>query len=122
MGQLFQGKGLGAIRNFFDYALDYVTDPKARVCLFLKASADRSPDDETVARHCSAGFAMIQTVLEERITEAQEAGEARRDVSSAELASSVLAVIYGLQILAKGDTNRQILIDACNGALKQLQR
>ncbi len=103
------------LRNVIDFVVE-----TGRTCMLLNAAAERCPmDDDVRARFCEQGTA-LEEALVRRFRRAREDGELAADRDIRALARYFVTTIYGLQLGARGGTDRRVLVESADIALSVL--
>ncbi|MFJ9351236.1 TetR/AcrR family transcriptional regulator [Streptomyces sp. NPDC101237] len=97
-------------------------DTAQRGCLLAKGTAELAEHDKVVARRAHTAIETLRTLLEDDIAACQRNGDLDADADPGQLAALVLAVLRGIEALAKAGTDEKTLTDIARTALAVLPR
>jgi TetR/AcrR family transcriptional repressor of nem operon len=107
----FEGEGLDALNAFLSNTVDFITGDGARRGCFLTKARLESSDTEGVPSVCGSSEASIRRFLEDRLAEAEAAGELRAGATP-EVAAGMLATwLHGLSTAAAAGAEVPVLQD-----------
>jgi hypothetical protein len=99
---------------------DDLAAPEHRECLAINAAVDTSGRDEVVQEMVRGQFLRLEQALREVIAQGQAAGELAASADPARAARSLLGTYYGLRVLGKVISHRDMLMDVGEGVLARL--
>lgn len=103
------------LRNMVDFVVE-----TGRTCMLLNAAAERCPtDDDVRTRFCENGVALEEAFMR-RFRRAREEGELDEGRDLRALARYFVTTLYGLQLGARGGTERRVLMESADIALSVL--
>lgn len=92
-------------------------DQGRRGCLAINAAVDAGGRDAVVAEVVRRQFEDLESAIRELVVFGQGTGEITTDRSAARIARSVLSSYYGLRVLGKVVSDREMLMDVVEGTL-----
>jgi TetR/AcrR family transcriptional repressor of nem operon len=111
-----------AIRAFFDEIIERsVTDRQRRGCMLVNSALELAPHDGELRRVISREMTFIEEFFRKCITSGQQDGTISSARPAAELAQSLLSVLFGIRVLARTRPRRAVLEGAANGVLELLK-
>lgn len=96
---------------------DDLSAKRSRGCFAVNAAVELGPDDERVRRLVGESFDGARMVLRQAFSQAQHAGELRKDADVDSLSDMLVAVMEGLHVLCKGTRDRRFLGQAIAGSV-----
>ena len=121
MAPLNAKSGLPAIRAFFEFAANHSRRTAYRGCFFGNASMENGPTDNRVAAISRQGFMRLRARFVEVLRDAQQGDQIRQDRDLEAMASLLLSIFYGIQVLAKAKAKRSVLEEVVKSALDVIQ-
>ncbi|MFJ4851667.1 TetR/AcrR family transcriptional regulator [Streptomyces sp. NPDC088733] len=97
-------------------------DTAQRGCLLAKGTAELAEHDKAVAKRAHTAIETLHTLLEDDIAACQRNGDLNADADPGQLAALVLAVLRGIEALAKAGADEKTLTDIARTALAVLPR
>ncbi|MFQ3556039.1 TetR/AcrR family transcriptional regulator [Streptomyces gramineus] len=97
-------------------------DTAQRGCLLAKGTAELAEHDKTVATRAHTAIDTLHTLLKDDIAACQRNGDLDADANPGQLAALVLAVLRGIEALAKAGADEKTLTDIARTALAVLPR
>lgn len=97
-------------------------DTAQRGCLLAKGTAELAEHDKTVATRAHTAIETLHTLLKDDIAACQRNGDLDADADPGQLAALVLAVLRGIEALAKAGADEKTLTDIARTALAVLPR
>jgi len=112
---------LTALQRFFHDWVEAVEDGRtASGCFMVNTSLERAPHDDAVRQQVMSARTALTEFLRRKISEAQAAGQVRRDLDPATTAASMVATFMGLLVMARTGADPAALRCTAEGALTQL--
>ena len=102
--------GLKAIREFFEWSVDFVTSPdQRRGCLVANTISERGAEDPDALLRCNYARDTVERAFRRALTQAKKRGELPRSLDVEAAAMLLVIQNYGLSVLAKaGATAAQL--------------
>ncbi|MEV7149275.1 TetR/AcrR family transcriptional regulator [Streptomyces sp. NPDC051287] len=97
-------------------------DTAQRGCLLAKGTAELAEHDKTVATRAHTAIETLHALLKDDIAACQRNGDLDADADPGQLAALVLAVLRGIEALAKAGADEKTLTDIARTALAVLPR
>ncbi|MFJ3762138.1 TetR/AcrR family transcriptional regulator [Streptomyces sp. NPDC090080] len=97
-------------------------DTAQRGCLLAKGTAELAEHDRTVATRAHTAIETLHALLKDDIAACQRNGDLDADADPGQLAALVLAVLRGIEALAKAGADEKTLTDIARTALAVLPR
>ncbi len=91
-----------------------------RTCMLINAAAERCPTDTAVRERFCASAIELEEAFLRRFRRAREEGELDGDRDLRALARYFVTTIYGLQLAARGGTERRAIVESAEVALSVL--
>ncbi|MFJ6706797.1 MULTISPECIES: TetR/AcrR family transcriptional regulator [unclassified Streptomyces] len=95
-------------------------DTAQRGCLLAKGTAELAEHDKTVATRAHTAIETLHALLKDDIAACQRNGDLDADADPGQLAALVLAVLRGIEALAKAGADEKTLTDIARTALAVL--
>ncbi|MFI0482606.1 TetR/AcrR family transcriptional regulator [Actinomadura sp. 9N215] len=114
------GDVLPRIRALLLSVLQAAQETPGRGCMLGNTAAELLPADETAGRLVHDGFGALEGGLEQGLLAAQRSGEIRPDVDCGAQARLLLALMQGLHVVARAESDPRRLTDAVDAALAPL--
>ncbi|MFI0367018.1 TetR/AcrR family transcriptional regulator [Actinomadura sp. 1N219] len=114
------GTVLPRIRTLLLSVLEAAQATPGRGCMLGNTAAELLPGDETAGRLVQDGFGALEAGLAQALQAAQRSGEIRPDVDCGAQARLLLALMQGLHVVARAETDPHRLADAIDAALVPL--
>lgn len=112
--------GLQGLRDYFGHLVDAMVDGKrARGCLITNSLVEFAVRDPELAGLFQLHLARLQTSFAAALARARADGELR-PVAGPESAGMLVAVVQGMNVMAKGRPGRQALQDVADATLAGL--
>jgi len=80
-------------------------------CFMVNTALDIAPHDKEIQRFISQWFVELEAFFEATIKAAQKAGEVREDIDSGKAARHIIALISGVQVLARVNPQHKAVDD-----------
>lgn len=117
------GTGLERLSHLLDGAAHgYANDAQRRGCFLAGSTSELHGQDSEVTARARTTYQEIQNLLAACVKDAQEEGDLAVDVSPEEVGNLLLAVLQGIEFLAKTDMDASALIEIGRSALANLPR
>jgi TetR/AcrR family transcriptional repressor of nem operon len=114
--------GLQGLRGYFAHLVDAMVDGKrARGCLITNSLVEFAARDPELAGMFQVHLARLQTSFAAALARARADGELRPGVGP-ESAGMLVAVVQGMNVIAKSHPGRQALQDVVDATLAGLAR
>ncbi|MEV7030146.1 TetR/AcrR family transcriptional regulator [Streptomyces sp. NPDC093272] len=97
-------------------------DTAQRGCLLAKGTAELAEHDKTLATRAHTAIETLHALLKDDIAACQRNGDLDADADPGQLAALVLAVLRGIEALAKAGADEKTLTDIARTALAVLPR
>jgi AcrR family transcriptional regulator len=97
-------------------------DTVQRGCLLAKGTAELAEHDKTVAHRAHTAIQALHALLKDDIAACQRNGDLDANADPGRLAALVLAVLRGIEALAKAGADEEMLTDIARAALAVLPR
>ncbi|MEU9385009.1 TetR/AcrR family transcriptional regulator [Streptomyces sp. NPDC048279] len=97
-------------------------DTAQRGCLLAKGTAELAEHDKTVAQRAHTAIEALHALLKDDIAACQRNGDLDAKADPGQLAALVLAVLRGIEALAKAGADEETLTDIARTALAVLPR
>jgi len=111
-----------AVRAFFDEIIERsVTDREHRGCMLVNSALEVAPYDAEIQKIISAEMVFIEAFFRRCIAAGQQDGTISAARPAAELAKTLLSVLFGIRVLARMRPQRAVLEGAANGILELLK-
>src|ERR1700761_6733382 len=112
--------GLQGVRAYFDHLVDAMVDGKrARGCLITNSLVEFAERDPELAGMFQLHLARLQTSFAAALARARADGELRQGAGP-DSAVMLVAVVQGMNVMAKGRPGRQALQDVADATLAGL--
>jgi TetR/AcrR family transcriptional repressor of nem operon len=112
--------GLQGLREYFDHLVDAMVDGKrARGCLITNSLVEFAARDPELAGMFQVHLARLQTSFAAALARARADGQLRPGIGP-ESAGMLVAVVQGMNVMAKGRPGRQALQDVADATLTGL--
>lgn len=114
------GAVLPRIRALLLSVLQAAQATPGRGCMLGNTAAELLPVDEAAGRLVQGGFGALESGLEQALQDARRSGEIRPDIDCGAQARLLLALMQGLHVVARAETDPRRLTDAIDAALAPL--
>ncbi|MEU9977747.1 TetR/AcrR family transcriptional regulator [Streptomyces sp. NPDC051014] len=98
----------------------FAGDPRRRGCLMVNSTSELHSSEPDVASRARTTYQTVEDLLIACVREAQQDGSVKPDADPQELGRLLLAVIQGIEFLAKTDMDDAALLQIARSALKAL--
>lgn len=115
-----EGVVLPRIRALLLSVVEAAQATPGRGCMLGNTAAELLPVDEAAGRLVQDGFGALETGLEQALQAAQRSGEVRPGIDCGAHARLLLALMQGLHVVARAETDPHRLADAIDAALAPL--
>ncbi|MER6271574.1 TetR/AcrR family transcriptional regulator [Streptomyces sp900105755] len=103
-------------------AKGFTEDPQRRGCLLVNSTSELHSNDPDVVSRARTTYQAVEDLLIACVKEAQDDGTVEPGADAQELGRLLLAVMQGIEFLAKTDMDGSALLQIGQAALKQLSR
>ncbi|MFD7184780.1 TetR/AcrR family transcriptional regulator [Streptomyces sp. NPDC056637] len=103
-------------------AKGFTKDPQRRGCLLVNSTSELHSNDPDVVSRARTTYQAVEDLLIACVKEAQDDGTVEPSADAQELGRLLLAVMQGIEFLAKTDMDGSALLQIGQAALKQLSR
>jgi TetR/AcrR family transcriptional repressor of nem operon len=114
-------EGLNAIRAYFGKIVDHLSGPGGKkACLMVNSLSEKAATDGEIKSCVMENVACLEGALRQAIERAQALGEVSPEQDAGHLAEFLVTNAFGLNVLAKGRSDRSRLertVDTVVGAL-----
>ncbi|MEU9383587.1 TetR/AcrR family transcriptional regulator [Streptomyces sp. NPDC048279] len=98
----------------------FAEDPLRRGCLLVNSTSELHTNDPDVVSRARTSYQTVEDLLITCVTEAQRDGSVKADADPQELGRLILAVMQGIEFLAKTDMDSAALQQIARAALRFL--
>ena len=117
------GTGLERLEHLLDeVSRGYADDVHRRGCFLAGSTSELHGQESDVTARARATYQEIQDLLAACVKDAQREGDLAPDASPGEMGSLLLAVLQGIEFLAKTDMASSALVQIGHSALANLPR
>jgi len=113
-----RGEPLKAIKDVFDQAVE---DPLKRGCFLVNTSLEIQAHDEEVKLLAEAAVKDFRRFYERMIEHAKVRGEICATIDTSAAASGLLAALFGMRVMGRGTTSKDVLRQVADQALRLLE-
>ena len=111
-------RGLARIRAFFHGLGERgARRGMPEVCLYMTAAVQNAGGDRKVSKITADGLHRVRELFRSAVEEGTNAGEVRSDLDSDHLASLLLCVTYGVQVMARAKAPAHTISEAIEATL-----
>ncbi|MEV6703112.1 TetR/AcrR family transcriptional regulator [Streptomyces sp. NPDC051453] len=103
-------------------AKGFTEDPQRRGCLLVNSTSELHSTDPDVVSRARTSYQAVEDLLIACVKEAQDEGTVEPSADAQELGRLLLAVMQGIEFLAKTDMDGSALLQISQATLKQLSR
>ena len=102
----------GLIMALFDEMISTIqASPKHNGCFMVNTALDIAPQDKEIHKYISRWFEEMEEFFHHSITEAQKAGEIRKNLDPAKTARHIISLMCGAQVLARVNPGHLMIED-----------
>lgn len=114
--------GLQGLRDYFEHLVDAMVDGNRRWgCLITNSLVEFAAQDPELAGIVTGHLANLRAAFTATLTRSAAAGDLRPGIDPEQAAALLVAVVQGMNVLAKGQPGREALHTIAEAALAGLQ-
>ena len=121
--QYAPGQLQNQLRVFLYSSIDRnINDPQQKGCFLVNTTIDLASRDTVTCKEVNTNMKRFVDTFENIFAQAQKAGELRSDMSAKALARYLFNTISGINVIARSDSQKELLQDVVEATLKVFER